>query len=192
MISPLKIITLCMSTVGLVINAQTDITGEFCTVTQTPANICAQFKAFSEAGYFDENRTIVTLKDPSSDAEIGYTHFVKSTIDPLQKFASGATHYNRIAWLHVHDNYQNMNYGSRLLIYALAHCGNNCMYSRLVGTPLEKTHRNKYPALKRFYMKHGGIVEEGSENSYGGRFIFHHQPEQPICTFEERFTSLLM
>ncbi len=145
-----------------------DITQEFCKVTNTPDTICAQFQAFKRK--LTPARTEVELfkkvvKTPNSlelepsepeRQKIGYVEYTKTKDNVI-----------RVEWLKVNDDFQGNNYGSKLLLYALAQC-NNCPYTTLMASPFtarSDSRPEKYQKLKQFYASHGGkVLYEGSEH----------------------------
>jgi len=145
-----------------------DITQEFCTATQTPDTICAQFQAFRK----DVARAVrIDLVRKNDQEDIGYMdlkHFENN---------EGRIGAIKVDSLKIYPQFQNKGNGSLLLKFALAQCtSTNCpCYLTAQNTWSEEKSTVTYQKLKKFYQNHDLILksEWPKDDPMTGEFAFY-------------------
>ncbi len=166
---------------------KTDITEEFCCVTQTPDTICAQLQVFLQISRFTDNKKIfkqeVQIKRKNDQKEIGTISFEQ------QKFEKTDPDYPdyilKIRELEVEPGSQKQGYGSKLLNYTLSqYCGSTCDGAYLVAHAFRAPESQRIvelEKLKKFYKKHGG-----EELPVPSREIPRDDPTRAKFAFKEK------
>ncbi len=149
----------------ITISTTTNITEEFCKVTETPDTICEKFQAYKRVFY---DRIQIDLIEKNTHNDIGYVSFQKDNNNNMQ-----------IKSLEIEPKFQENKHGSRLLRYTLAQCTGACTKTLLKAYPSAastENHDRELERLIKFYERHGGKMLDRDQEA--AHFEFKNQGQK--------------